>query len=357
MQQTMKKLISIFLLMGYLFVFPGCQKEKIYKGKVFVGFYPQSIDDMKSFYEDGFTIIDNGLNLRHLDWLENLDYLSNLESVNGPVKISGNSELTSLKGLRNLTSINNTNDFYGSLHIAGNVKLKSLEGLNNLKKIESSLFISNNQELEDCSSLKNLQELNNYFHFYNNDNVVSLTDIGNSIQIIDEIEISDSEKLTEISSFENLTEMNSIISIRNNPNLQAIHGFSSLTKLHGLEIINNEKLKTIIAFQKLKSIKYSFLIENTIIPNLLFLSNVDSMGNRVELKSCSSLKSLDGLNHAEFFVNSPRIKILNNNSLVDLCAIQNMVKSMTGFSSYAVGDNAFNPTKEDIINGECSLGN
>lgn len=353
----MKNLIPILILFAYLFINPACKKdkEKVYKGDVLTGFAPQSLEELQDFYDKDYNVIENGLTLYGQDWLENLYLLSNLEKVNGFVTIKNNENLISLEGLDNLNFIYNKDPYNGNLSIMNNNNLTNIDGLSGLKIIESGMFIAENEKLETCEGLNNLQELHSLYIF-NNPNLVNLKGFGNSIVSIVGIIISHSENLKIIDGFEILKEIDHELGIYENPILEKLTAFKKLKATGNLNLSNNKKLYDISGLDNLQTINISLrLVENHSLSNLLNLSNIDTIYRSLIIKDCPLLKSLDGLSSARFVRHNSELHIIENDSLVNLCAIQELVRNTAHWASYAVRDNAFNPSKEDLLNGECSI--
>ena len=101
------------------------------------------------------------------------------------------------------------------------------------------------------------------------------------------------------------------------------------------------------ALSSLRSISY-MRIMNTLLNDLNELSNLYDI-NTLEIRFNNSLKNIDGLSNISD-INS--ISILDNEILSDFCGISNIVNN--GLENYSVRRNLFNPSQEDIINGNCS---
>ncbi len=116
------------------------------------------------------------------DPITNLNAFSQINSINGFLRIEDNELLTNLSGLENLTSVQRF------CNIEANENLVNLEGLNNLTTINSNLNIKNNPDLETLSGLDNISALDGKLELQNNPKLVNISALNglntNSINLL-----------------------------------------------------------------------------------------------------------------------------------------------------------------------------
>ena len=87
--------------------------------------------------------------------------------------------------------------------------------------------------------------------------------------------------------------------------------------------------------------------------NLNGLQNLTITGYDLTIIQNSSLTSLDGLENLSTVAGS--LSIIWNVTLADLCGLQTLLIGNGLSYGYQVEGNLFNPTEQDIIDGNCSL--
>lgn len=208
----------------------------------------------------------------------------------------------------NITSLNPLSSLkkVGTLNLNYCPNLSNLNGLNNLIEIENDLII------ENCHILTNINELNN------------LEIIGNSILLYG------NNLLTSLDGLINITEIGGYLSIYVNESITNLNGLDNLTIINDfLKIAGNRSLTDIDSLSNLSSVLGSVLISsNNIISSLNGLENLTSIGG---------------------FLN-----ITHNWELTDFCGIAPLFNNNGLTDTYTVNNNSFNPTEEDILNGNCS---
>lgn len=141
--------------------------------------------------------------------------------------------------------------------------------------------------------------------------------------------------------------------IGSNPSLVNLNGIENITNIgYGLFIVDNDLLTNLNELINITSINTTLSIaENSALVNLSGLQNITIIGVDlliVENDNLTNLNELSNLNSA------PNIRINNNNILVDFCGLNNVIVN-GGNNDFLAFYNAYNPTKQDIIDGNCSL--
>jgi hypothetical protein len=89
--------------------------------------------------------------------------------------------------------------------------------------------------------------------------------------------------------------------------------------------------------------------------NIGGLNKLQTVGRGISVSYIPNLTNLDGLDNLQSV--SGDFTILLNVNLEDLCGIKNLLTHNEGGvdGEVFIVNNAYNPTVEDIINGDCSL--
>lgn len=138
-------------------------------------------------------------------------------------------------------------------------------------------------------------------------------------------------------------------------NLTILNGLSNLTSIsRSLVIKDNSSLN---GLNKLEQIGHEFKLHNNV--NLLNIDGLDVLtkigeGNTnydMEIWSNDSLQNLDGL--SSLLIVGGKISIHANDVINDFCGLQNILNNGS-YDSYGATSNDFDPTAQDIIDGNCS---
>ncbi|MGV6832727.1 MAG: hypothetical protein ACWA5P_14340 [bacterium] len=222
--------------------------------------------------------------------------------VNGTIIIgewyqdSNISDLSSLNTLTKVTPLEG-GDYSGALKISAK-NLTSLNGLQNITSVQR-LDISN------CRELLNLEGLN------------GLNEIGPVENVWSRLTIFWNNKLESLQGLNNLNIVNGETAIAANPDLLNLGGLDSVTTIEG----------------------------NLTIGFNINLTNLNALSNLTTLNGDFSTLATPPCNCTA----TPR----GNEVLNDFCGLQNLFTNGI-YQDVEIEDNAFNPTVQDIINGNCS---
>lgn len=291
--------------------------------------------------------------------LPNLDGLQNLRGVTEVLFFSRYQESTGLDGLSGLT-------FTGDLEIFGG-GLDNLRALSALDSVGGRLGL---RFFENLSSLDDLNNLSYVNHLFLEDlvNLSSLSGLGNLRTVAGDITIQRCDLLTDLSGLENVTQA-AEIAIRDNDNLSSFNGLNNLERAAWLEVSTNPNLEEVSSLSKLQIVFDNLVFWNN--PKLRSLQGLEGLTSvrRLTIAGSEVLNNLDALQNittlGDFdIVNNPSLTILTpfqalekidrftadgNAALTDFCGIANVDIRV----NYWVLDNAFNPSQEDLVNGNC----
>lgn len=270
-----------------------------------------------------------------------LSSLTNLTSIDGDLKIYLNSALTTLNGLDNIATINGDLEIYDHDQLT-DVKLSSLttvggglelfnldmvtnfNDLSNLSSVGGNTFINNNPSITNLGGLSSLSSINGLLNIYNNDALITigldaLTSVGN-------ITIEGNEQLLNFYGLENINLHNRNLSIIANDNITSLNGF----------VFNNSHGNLYIS-------------HNPILTDLSLLTNLNTIVGTLNIQNNDALTNLNGFSNLSVVGG---IGIGNNISLNDFCGLTTLMSNnYTG--SFGVSGNAYNPSQQDIIDGNC----
>ena len=326
---------------------------------------------------DKLTEIGGDFEVRLPYSLESFEGLESLETIGGNFKVIDKlalSSLSSFKGLSSLKSIGG--DFEVN---AKSSSLASFEGLENLETIGGNFKVIAESSLKSLSSFKGLSSLKSIgedFEVNTNsslnalesfEGLESLETIGGNFKIID-----NESSLNALSSFKGLSSLKSIggdfeVSTDHSSSPHPSHSLNALESFEGLESLETiggnfrviaesfsysysfNVLSSFKGLSSLKSIGGDFEVKARVLESFEGLENLTNIGDKLTIKGCSSLNNIDALKNIESLND---ISITTCSKLYDFCVLKNVVQNMSG--TFYVNDNGYNPTKYQLLNGECS---
>ena len=228
--------------------------------------------------------------------------------------------------------------------LIGDVILTSQEdvdnfGLERYTEISGYLIIGG-LDAEDITNLDPLLGLNyigNYLVISFNNQLNNLDGLESIIHVKTFVEVSHNDTLNNINGLRNLEKVgdpqflkSGSISKGFNPELQNLDGLLGLTEVSSyIHISNNTSLLNIDGLANLESIEYLLIRNNNTISNI------------------------NGLRNTLFI--SKEIIITGNTGLTDFCGLETVFGNINYDGIYQVELNEYNPTQQQIIDGECSL--
>ena len=313
-------------------------------------------DELNISFNPKLTDLDALMNLSKLGELNitsnvslnNLKGLINLTSTTERIFIVKNSSLVSLEGLDNLITVK-------GLSVQENDALESLKGLNNVTALDGGLNIHKNGNLIDISGFEKLVTIGEHFKIFGNENL-SRIDGFSSLSTIDySLSIAENNSLINIDGLSKLTSIGEVLEIRKNASLVNINALSKLSSLAAITIKENERLVTIEGLSASNSSGPIFIDQNPSLINLDGLENIKTVSGELNITSNDALINIDGLKN----LNSVQrlVRIRSNSALDDLCGMTLLVQSGVppGPNTFIVENNVYNPTEQDILDGNCSL--
>ena len=238
--------------------------------------------------------------------------------------------------------------FYGNISISSSEDFRMLIA-KQYKTILGNLTI----HFTDLKNLRGLESLTSVgaFTLHSNNFLESTEGINNLMNISADLTIRENPLLEEISLLK-IKKITGSVFLRQNPLLKDLKGLQYLTIVGRKLVINNvDSLTNLDGLKNLSFIGSSFIIsENDLLTNLNGLNKLNSVGELLEISGNNSLTSLDGLNNLTYLGES--LEISRNANLSSYRGVQKLFESGNFTGSFDCWNNAFNPTRYDLVNGD-----
>ncbi|WP_344923821.1 cadherin repeat domain-containing protein [Aquimarina addita] len=308
-------------------------------------------------------IISNSRSLINLEGLNNITNIGTLRLVNNHfledisalkkistlanIDINYNPLITSLNCFLNIISLS------GACNIVDSEGLLNLEGLNNITSIGGNLYLRGNDKLLNVSGLNSLTTVNGYFAITNHNKLSNLYDLGKLQRVQGGFSIGENHSLVNLEGLNSFKSLNNDLFIAANDSLLNLDGLHIEGELTGnIKILANESLLNIDALQSITSVDGSIFVENNLkLESIKGLLHIERL-NRLLINNNDALTSLNGLDNLSSVITS--FEVFKNGLLSDFCSLENLVQNSISPSLYDVAWNLYNPTIDDINNGECS---
>ena len=208
-------------------------------------------------------------------------------------------------------------------------------------------------------------------------NIYDLTPLASIKNIDGNLEIKNVKLLTSLDGLENLESVGGDLRIFGNHILINVKALSQLTIIHGkLDLSINLQLADHTGLHNISTVNGDFILESNLTKDITGLSGITSVGGDFLLASALNLRSLDlnnikniggnleiyltqKLTNIDFLSNlntvGGNLRITSNDGLTDLCGLRPLLQANMLEGTYIVKDNGYNPTKQDIIDGDCAL--
>ncbi|MGV6832732.1 MAG: hypothetical protein ACWA5P_14365 [bacterium] len=195
---------------------------------------------------------------------------------------------------------------------------------------------------------------------------------GDASQPTDITDLSPLSSLTEI--FTTGTTTIAKIWVGHNPMLPNLNGLQNITKADGIVISTNNLLVDLSGLEGLEQLDGDGSIQDIIIyrnenlqslnglDNIEFIGSANSFGTAlINIQGNNSLNNLDALQNLQNvygniyigFTNQSGVVTDGNSSLTDYCGLSNVLANGV-YETVIIDNNAYNPTVQDIIDGNCS---
>lgn len=295
----------------------------------------ESLRNIRDFYQS-VSVIDNN----RLENIDGLEFIRKAIIVN----ILKNASLKSLSGLSNLSEAHD-------LRITDNSALNNILGLNNLVSLTGGMSIGHNESLINIDGLENLRVVEDDIAIYNNNLLLNIDGLQNVNMFPRNIDIRDNNALTSISGLKGL-EIISSLNINNNPALNSLEGLNNLAIVMRSLDIGRTNINNLDELNNLISARQFTIYRNSRLDNINGLINLQTVNHSFQINE-NPIRNLDGL--SGLISLDAKLYVTNNQFLTNLCGLQPVIVQNDQITRYTVENNAYNPTKQDIIDGNCAL--
>lgn len=331
------------------YTFSGLTAETSYRGKVIASSNSGDTEVAFSFTTGEFQIkvFEGDVRLttqQQVDDFGDHAYNRITGSVGIEPEFGPTTDIEDLSPLKDLMEVENT------IHI-WETSLESLEGLGNLRKIGGDLSITYNRKLKSLRGLESLDIVDGKLSLFFNP-LIENTEPLNYLSSIGEIYISKCENLKRISLLYDALSVDHLY-IYDNKSLEKIEGFENIREIkYDLEFSSNPLLNTIPSFNDLTTINGGLYLLKNHIEELGFL-NLESVTYSLEIIDNTPLLSFEGFHKLEAV--GREFFIWNNPLLSNFCNFSTLVNEGEVGSMFVISGNAYNPSFEDIQEGNCQL--
>ncbi len=235
-------------------------------------------------------LIKTGLpqsNAPHISSLTSMVGLTNLQNIEGWLRIENNSELMTLNGLSALSNVGN------NFEITNNIKLENFNTLNSLTTLGRDFNISNNPSLINFTGLESLQTVTGNLKIEGNIALENLSGLNN-LSAVGDLQIFSNQALLNIESLGALSQISSVYSsvrISNNESLVSLVGLENITSLKSLTLFFNSNLESLEGLDSLRVLtEYLSIDRNPLLNDISALQNTEIDRNvRLGIKNNASL--------------------------------------------------------------------
>lgn len=306
------------------------------------------------------SCVSSGMEITNNNFLTNVDGLSSLERVVGPVNISGNTMLNDLTGLSNLSEVD-------ALIIGSNASLQDLDGLESLSEIGGDMIIESNPALANTNGLLNVSGIQGALVVRLNDALADLDGLSNLTFVRYQLSISYNDDLIDLQALSNVNHIGQFsasgasLEILNNQALASLNGLQGLDSIPGTATIEgNDALVNLDGLSSLRSLDpplgYSYnsgirIARNEALTDISGIAGVQTIGRGrsayFEITSNASLGSLDSL-QLQSITGSlvSRLMITENDVLEDIDGLASLTTITSGLGSAVVVSD--NPSLQNV---------
>ncbi|WP_298516189.1 hypothetical protein [uncultured Kordia sp.] len=195
--------------------------------------------------------------------------------------------------------------------------------------------------------------------------ITDLSPLSSITSVVRQVEIQSNPMLTSLDGLSNLAVASGLI-INDNENLTSLDGLTNLKRIESNQILTGQSIfsggvislldnPALTSIEALNSITPQVIsrvsIKNTGLASLQGLENISSVATLlvIDNDNLASLAALQGLSTI-----GNTVFIFRNDILTDYCILQTPLQNNSQLMIYNVSENQFNPTQQNIIDGDCS---
>ncbi|MBO9616398.1 MAG: T9SS type A sorting domain-containing protein [Dyadobacter sp.] len=233
-------------------------------------------------------------------------------------------------GIINLEGLSGIDTINGPLYIYQNPSLLSLDGLSGLKNVVGEIDINNNPLITNLNGLSDL------------------TTVGYNVRVVD------NKALTTVSALSKLTLIPGFLSIGRNENLLNLTGLENIVEIQGAVALGAIPLVT--NFDPLSALTriggFLYIGQNAGLTSVTGLRNLRVVNDYINFELNSVLTTLAGLDSLDYTTPS-YIKLIDN-PLLSFCSVKGICNFMANRTNYLIEGNAQGCNSDNEINTVCA---
>ncbi len=302
-----------------------------------------------SFGSEGWLEILGNLELGGIATSSNITDLSPLSSL---VVIEDNLVISFVDDLE-MIDFEHLKSVGRSISIKQNESLKYITGFNELQRITSNFLVQNNRNLEDVIGFENLETIGGELYWSSNFNLLNVQGF-NTLNNVHALIIGGSTRLQSINAFNNLEEVDGAVGLGGSYELTELQALQSLRYAGRLDI-GRMSIQNIDFLSSLEGVNEYFNLKNCpLLSDLTGLSSFKTVDfGFLEISNLPLIDNLDFLSGIENV--NDEIFIRRNENLTNYCGLENLFNTNPPARGIYTEDNSYNPTTEDITNGNCQM--
>ncbi len=278
-------------------------------------------------------------------------------TIVGTVKVANGSTSKDAMVTVTLNDVNEDNVYNGNIELFTQAEVDDF-GANNYTHITGYLFIgkldNTQSSLYDLSPLHALKSIGSTFIIIDNPFLSNLNGLENLEFTGANLLIQDNPSLKSIESLSKLTSINHYLAIYDNDQLINLDGLQNIETIQReLAISSNHSLENINSLAGLSSVGGNITITDNWILQNFNLQNLTNINGRLMISNNYEITNLDGLSSLTSIEGGLSVQL--NYLLQNFCGLSNVFMGGNFNGFYTVNSNAFDPTQQDLIDGNCSL--
>lgn len=290
--------------------------EKVYRGFVNI----ESQTELDAFASEKYDRIDGGFMLIG-NSIANMEGLNTIKEIEGDIYILGTS-LVNIDGLRNTNILEDS-----FIEVINNPLLEDLNGFEGITSSIVSIEMRGNPNIKDISGLRNISAIT-YF-----------------------LQISETDYLADLDALSGIQNAIEYVIITENSALEDIGGLGNIPRIKNFSFSVNNAITSFTSLPSLMEVEYLVIAGNESLQNIDGLAQLHTALD-LTVQGNSSLKNLNGFMNLEN-VHEGNVRITDNTSLQDFCGLGLLASVQT--NGFNIARNYYNPTKEEIQNGNCAV--
>jgi hypothetical protein len=276
--------------------------------------------------------------------------------ITGTVKVASGAVSKNAVVKITLNDVTEDNVYNGGIQLFTQEEVNDF-GANNYTHITKQLLIgkldNSPSSIHDLSPLNTLKSIGTTFIIIDNPLLINLNGLENLEFIGYNFAIIDNPALSNIQALSKLTSLNDYLSIDGNDQLLNLEGLENINSIQtNLSISSNYSLEN-INLPRLSSVGGNITITDNLTLQDFNLQNLTNVNGNLMVLHNKEITNLDGLSGLTSIEGDLYIQL--NYLLQNFCSLSNVFIGGHFNGQYSVWGNEYDPTQQDLINGNCSL--